>query len=133
MGVATTPIGVDEHGAVVDDLDEPTAAAALLTPAHHFPHGVPLHPARRKAVVDWAHRTGGYVLEDDYDGEFRYDRQPVGAVQGSTPSGWSTSGRRARACPRRCGWAGWRCPTTWSTACSPPRAVSSSTSTPSPS
>jgi GntR family transcriptional regulator/MocR family aminotransferase len=85
MGVATTPIGVDEHGAMVDDLDRTTASAALLTPAHHFPHGGPLSPPRRKAVVDWAYRTDGYLLEDDYDGEFRYDRQPVGAVQGLDP------------------------------------------------
>ena len=47
--------------------------------------GVPLHRDRRAAVVDWARRTGGLVLEDDYDGEFRYDRQPVGALQGLDP------------------------------------------------
>jgi GntR family transcriptional regulator/MocR family aminotransferase len=47
--------------------------------------GVPLHPDRRPAVVDWARRTGGLILEDDYDGEFRYDRQPVGALQGLDP------------------------------------------------
>jgi GntR family transcriptional regulator/MocR family aminotransferase len=46
---------------------------------------VALHPARRTAVIDWARRTDGYLLEDDYDGEFRYDRQPVGAVQGLDP------------------------------------------------
>jgi len=85
VGVASTPIGVDERGAVVDDLARTTATAALLTPAHHFPHGGPLHSERRKAVVNWAHRTSGYLLEDDYDGEFRYDRQPVGAVQGLDP------------------------------------------------
>jgi GntR family transcriptional regulator/MocR family aminotransferase len=85
LGVATTPIGVDEHGAMVDGLDNTAAAAALLTPAHHFPHGVPLAPARRKAVVEWAYRSDGCLLEDDYDGEFRYDRQPVGAVQGLDP------------------------------------------------
>jgi len=85
VSVASTPIGVDEQGAIVADLDRTTASAALLTPAHHFPHGGHLHPTRRKAVVDWAQRTGGYVLEDDYDGEFRYDRQPVGAVQGLAP------------------------------------------------
>ena len=85
MGVSTTPIGFDEDGARVDELDGTDAAAALLTPAHFFPHGVPLHPARRTAVIDWARRTGRYVLEDDYDGEFRYDRQPVGAVQGLDP------------------------------------------------
>lgn len=57
----------------------------LLTPAHQFPLGMPLQPDRRAAVVDWARRTGGLVLEDDYDGEFRYDRQPVGALQGLDP------------------------------------------------
>jgi GntR family transcriptional regulator / MocR family aminotransferase len=85
MGVRSTPIGFDDDGAVVADLDHTDAAAVLLTPAHHFPHGVPLHPTRRTAVLDWANRTGGYLFEDDYDGEFRYDRQPLGAVQGRDP------------------------------------------------
>jgi GntR family transcriptional regulator / MocR family aminotransferase len=86
MSLATVPIGIDELGAVVADLGGlPEVTAALLTPAHHFPHGVTLHPARRTAVLEWAHRTGGYLFEDDYDGEFRYDRQPVGAVQGLDP------------------------------------------------
>lgn len=85
MGMATAPIGVDEHGAVVDDLDGLDVPAVLLTPAHHSPFGMPLHPTRRTAVVDWAQRTDGYVLDDDYDGELRYDRQPVGALQGLCP------------------------------------------------
>ncbi|MEV6397833.1 PLP-dependent aminotransferase family protein [Streptomyces sp. NPDC051907] len=61
------------------------AGAVLMTPAHQFPMGVALHPDRRAAAVDWARRTGGLILEDDYDGEFRYDRQPVGALQGLDP------------------------------------------------
>ncbi|MCF6389674.1 PLP-dependent aminotransferase family protein [Mycobacterium sp. MBM] len=90
MGVPSVPIDVDDDGAVIDDLDRVAvdghqAGAALLTPAHHFPHGVPLHPGRRQAVLDWAQRTDGYLLEDDYDGEFRYDRQPIGSVQGLDP------------------------------------------------
>jgi GntR family transcriptional regulator/MocR family aminotransferase len=85
MGVATTPIGFDERGACVDQLEHSDAAAALLTPAHFFPHGVPLHSDRRYALIEWARRTSRYVLEDDYDGEFRYDRQPVGSVQGLDP------------------------------------------------
>ncbi|MFB7218791.1 PLP-dependent aminotransferase family protein [Streptomyces sp. NPDC056227] len=59
--------------------------AVLMTPAHQFPTGVSLHPDRRAAAVDWARGTGGLILEDDYDGEFRYDRQPVGALQGLDP------------------------------------------------
>ncbi|MDZ7881826.1 MAG: PLP-dependent aminotransferase family protein [Mycobacterium sp.] len=85
QGVRTVPVNVDDDGAVIADLVGTEATAALLTPAHHFPHGVPLHPSRRKAVLDWAHRTDGYLLEDDYDGEFRYDRQPIGSVQGLDP------------------------------------------------
>ena len=67
---------VDDHGAVVSELDELDVPAVLLTPAHHNPCGMPLHPSRRTAVVEWAQRTDGYVMDDDYDGEFRYDRQP---------------------------------------------------------
>ncbi|MEU8821618.1 PLP-dependent aminotransferase family protein [Actinoplanes sp. NPDC048796] len=59
--------------------------AAVVTPAHQFPVGVTLSPERRVALIDWARRTGSVVVEDDYDGEFRYDRQPVGALQGLDP------------------------------------------------
>ncbi|MFB7932349.1 PLP-dependent aminotransferase family protein [Streptomyces sp. NPDC056039] len=82
-GVRTVPLPLDEHGAQVDRLGR--ERGALLTPAHQFPTGGPLHPARRAAVIDWARARGGLVLEDDYDGEFRYDRRPVGAVQGLDP------------------------------------------------
>ncbi|WP_316525816.1 PLP-dependent aminotransferase family protein [Kitasatospora brasiliensis] len=85
-GVATVPLPIDEHGARAGELARhPEVRTALLTPAHQFPTGGPLHPGRRAAVVDWARGRGGLVLEDDYDGEFRYDRQPVGAVQGLDP------------------------------------------------
>ncbi|MEU5596532.1 PLP-dependent aminotransferase family protein [Streptomyces sp. NPDC020298] len=82
-GLATRPLPYDELGTDTHPLGP--AEAVLLTPAHQFPMGVALHPDRRAAVVDWARRTGGLVLEDDYDGEFRYDRQPVGALQGLDP------------------------------------------------
>ncbi|MGI3231255.1 PLP-dependent aminotransferase family protein [Streptomyces sp. GTA36] len=82
-GVRTVPLPLDEDGARVDGLGN--ERAVLLTPAHQFPTGGPLHPARRAAVIDWARARGGVILEDDYDGEFRYDRKPVGAVQGMDP------------------------------------------------
>jgi GntR family transcriptional regulator / MocR family aminotransferase len=82
-GLHTTPLPCDELGTDPGELTH--VGAVLLTPAHQFPMGVPLHRDRRAAVVDWARRTGGLVLEDDYDGEFRYDRQPVGALQGLDP------------------------------------------------
>ncbi|MFD4631682.1 PLP-dependent aminotransferase family protein [Streptomyces sp. NPDC058284] len=85
-GVRTVPLGLDERGARVEELvGHPRVRGVLLTPAHQFPTGGPLHAARRAAVVDWARTGGGVVLEDDYDGEFRYDREPVGAVQGLDP------------------------------------------------
>ncbi|GGU83299.1 GntR family transcriptional regulator [Streptomyces filipinensis] len=82
-GHATPALPYDELG--TDTRASGDAGAVLLTPAHQFPMGTPLHPDRRAAVVDWARRTGALVLEDDYDGEFRYDRQPVGALQGLDP------------------------------------------------
>jgi GntR family transcriptional regulator / MocR family aminotransferase len=85
MGISTVPIGLDDHGAVVSELDQFDVPAVLLTPAHHNPYGMPLHASRRTAVVEWAQRTGGYVMDDDYDGEFRYDRQPIGALQALSP------------------------------------------------
>ncbi|WP_225849224.1 PLP-dependent aminotransferase family protein [Streptomyces sp. HPF1205] len=84
-GVRTVPLAVDAHGADTSALAATKARSVLLTPAHQFPTGVPLHPKRRAAAVAWARATGALVLEDDYDGEFRYDRQPVGAVQGLDP------------------------------------------------
>jgi GntR family transcriptional regulator / MocR family aminotransferase len=83
-GVAVTSIAVDDHGAVVRELGD--AAAALLTPAHQFPLGVALDPARRREAIAWAADSGSLVLEDDYDGEFRYDRQAVGAMQALSPA-----------------------------------------------
>jgi GntR family transcriptional regulator/MocR family aminotransferase len=80
------PLTVDSHGADVLALDGMAdAGGVLLTPSHQFPLGVPLHSDRRAAVVDWARRTGGVIIEDDYDGEFRYDRSPVGALHGIDP------------------------------------------------
>ncbi|MFB8179767.1 PLP-dependent aminotransferase family protein [Streptomyces sp. NPDC055966] len=82
-GVRTVPLPLDEDGARVDALGR--ERAVLLTPAHQFPTGGPLHPERRAAVIDWSRARGTVVLEDDYDGEFRYDRRPVGALQGLDP------------------------------------------------
>lgn len=85
-GLATPRLELDHLGSRTGELAAMRGTGAvLLTPAHQFPTGVPLHPDRRAAAVDWARSTGGLVLEDDYDGEFRYDRQPVGALQGLDP------------------------------------------------
>lgn len=71
---------VDEQGVRPDSIGP--ADTVFVTPAHQFPTGVVLSPERRVALVAWAHEAGGLILEDDYDAEFRYDRAPVGALQG---------------------------------------------------
>ncbi|HEY2768221.1 MAG TPA: PLP-dependent aminotransferase family protein [Solirubrobacteraceae bacterium] len=63
----------------------PSPRAVLTTPAHQCPTGVALSPARRAALVAWARANDGFVIEDDYDAEFRYDRAPLGALQGLAP------------------------------------------------
>jgi GntR family transcriptional regulator / MocR family aminotransferase len=78
-GLQLSPLAVDAGGAVTSELTD--EGAVLVTPAHQFPLGMALHPRRRREVVDWAAATGALVIEDDYDGEFRYDRQAVGALQ----------------------------------------------------
>jgi GntR family transcriptional regulator / MocR family aminotransferase len=80
-GLQVRGVSVDEEGLDVDALDAP---AVVATPAHHCPTGVALSPRRRGALVAWA-RAGGLVIEDDYDAEFRYDRAPLGALQGLAP------------------------------------------------
>ncbi len=82
-GLRPVLVPVDASGAVTTAFDD--AGAALLTPAHQFPLGFPLASRRRTAAVDWATRSGGVLIEDDYDGEFRYDRQAVGAMQALAP------------------------------------------------
>src|SRR5579859_1672410 len=83
-GLSVAALPVDEGGARPDAVPGP-AGAVVLTPAHQYPTGVILRPSRRHALAEWARRTGGLIIEDDYDGEFRYDRQPVGAMQGMAP------------------------------------------------
>jgi GntR family transcriptional regulator / MocR family aminotransferase len=81
-GLAVAGVPVDERGIRVGEIE---TSVVVVTPAHQYPTGVTLDPARRTQLADWARRSGGLVIEDDYDGEFRYDRQPVGAIQGLAP------------------------------------------------
>ena len=82
-GLEPVPVGVDDQGLRVADLDaHPGTRAVLTAPAHQFPRGVVLTAERRAALLGWAHRVDGLVLEDDYDAEFRYDRSPVSTMQG---------------------------------------------------
>jgi GntR family transcriptional regulator / MocR family aminotransferase len=84
-----------------------TARAVVVTPAHQSPTGVAMSPARRNALVTWARDVDGYVVEDDFDAEFRYDRRPVGALQGLAPERVVYCGTTAKtlATGLRLGWA----------------------------
>ncbi|HST42363.1 MAG TPA: PLP-dependent aminotransferase family protein [Conexibacter sp.] len=81
-GLEVVPVAVDEEGLRTDLLAAVAADAVLVTPAHQAPLGGVLGPARRAALLAWAERHDAIVIEDDYDAEFRYDREPVGALQG---------------------------------------------------
>ncbi len=84
-GGSYVPIPVDELGARTELIPGSGTRAVVVAPAHQYPLGVTLAPSRRSQLLDWAVHSGGLVIEDDYDAEFRYDRQPVGAVQGLAP------------------------------------------------
>jgi GntR family transcriptional regulator/MocR family aminotransferase len=84
-GVTCVPVPVDAQGVRVDALADSGVRAIVVTPAHQFPTGVVMSAERRHALLAWARGTGGLVIEDDYDAEFRYDRTPVGALQGLGP------------------------------------------------
>ena len=82
LGLSLVGQPVDEEGLIVDGLE---ADAVIVSPAHQFPTGAVLSGTRRRALLDWSRDTGGLVIEDDYDAEFRYDREPVRALQGLNP------------------------------------------------
>ena len=84
-GLTVVPVRVDAEGLDVAALRASRARGVLVTPAHQCPTGVALSPSRRRELVAWAHEVDGVILEDDYDAEFRYDRQAVGSLQGLDP------------------------------------------------
>jgi GntR family transcriptional regulator/MocR family aminotransferase len=89
-GARLTALAVDAQGARIGELERIAAErgdvdGVFVTPAHQSPTGVALAPARRAALLDWAGSSGGLVIEDDYDAEYRYDRAPLAALQGLAP------------------------------------------------
>jgi GntR family transcriptional regulator/MocR family aminotransferase len=105
-GIEVVHVPVDELGLDVAALAASGAQAVVVTPAHQSPTGVVLAASRRHALVEWAARTGGFVVEDDYDSEFRYDREPVGVLQGLAPGRVFTIGTvsKSLAPAVRLGW-----------------------------
>jgi GntR family transcriptional regulator / MocR family aminotransferase len=106
-GARVHPVRVDEQGLRVDDLARlDHVGAVVVTPAHQYPTGVVLSAERRTALAQWAQRHDAYVVEDDYDAEYRYDRQPIGAVQGVAPDRVVYSGTLSKSLAPglRLGW-----------------------------
>ncbi len=85
LGIEAVPVPIDERGIGVEALAATGVRAVILTPTHQFPTGTALAPERRQALVAWAGERDATIIEDDYDAEFRYDRDPVGALQGLAP------------------------------------------------
>ncbi|AVT39279.1 PLP-dependent aminotransferase family protein [Plantactinospora sp. BB1] len=105
-GLRAVPVPVDAEGIDVDALAATGVRAVVVTPAHQWPTGVVMAPARRQALVAWAIRHDAIIVEDDYDAEFRYDREPVGSLQGLAPDHVVTIGTVSKtlAPAIRLGW-----------------------------
>jgi GntR family transcriptional regulator/MocR family aminotransferase len=106
-GMDVAALAVDEHGLVVSRLAEhPGLDAVVVAPAHQFPTGAVLSPTRRNELVAWARSTGALIVEDDYDAEYRYDRDPIGSLQGLAPADvvYGGSASKSLAPGVRLGW-----------------------------
>lgn len=84
-GLETVPIPVDEQGIDITRLRDVDVSAVVVTPAHQYPTGVTMSAQRRTELVAWARERSAVIIEDDYDGEYRYDKRPIGALQGLAP------------------------------------------------
>jgi GntR family transcriptional regulator / MocR family aminotransferase len=105
-GLEVIGVPVDRDGIRVDILRETSADAVILTPSHQWPTGSVLSAGNRAAVLRWAAEHGAVVIEDDYDAEYRYDRMPVGALQGLAPDRvvYAGSASKTLAPGLRLGW-----------------------------
>jgi len=103
MGLEIVPQPVDNQGMILDGLE---ADAVLVTPAHQFPTGCVLSGARRRQLIAWSSANRALLIEDDYDSEFRYDREPVRALQGLAPENVALLGTVSKtlAPALRLGW-----------------------------
>jgi len=83
-GARLVPVPVDRAGLDVSAgmAQEPAARGAYVTPSHQYPLGVTMTAARRLQLLDWARRAGAWIVEDDYDSEYRYESLPIASLQG---------------------------------------------------
>src|SRR3984885_9021801 len=105
-GLDVVGIPVDGDGIRVDALRDSGADAVILTPSHQWPTGSVLSAKNRAAIIRWAAERGAVIVEDDYDAEYRYDRTPVGSVQGLAPEHviYAGSASKTLAPGLRLGW-----------------------------
>jgi GntR family transcriptional regulator/MocR family aminotransferase len=105
-GLRLVGVPMDQHGPRIDVLDRLRPDAFVVSPAHQFPTGQVMAAERRIALVDWACTHACLLIEDDYDAENRYDRQPIGALQGLDPSHIAHAGTASKtlAPGLRLGW-----------------------------
>jgi GntR family transcriptional regulator/MocR family aminotransferase len=105
-GLLPVSLPVDGHGLVVERLWHEQVDAVALAPAHQFPTGAVLGAARRLELVEWARKHDALIVEDDYDAEYRYDRQPIGSLQGLAPEHVAYAGSTSKtlAPAIRLGW-----------------------------
>ncbi|MFL5687286.1 MAG: PLP-dependent aminotransferase family protein [Chloroflexota bacterium] len=105
-GLEVVPLPVDDGGISVEALHASDADAVFLTPAHHYPTGAVMAPDRRAELLAWADERHRLILEDDYDAEYRYDREPIGAIHGLAPERviYAGSASKTLAPGLRLGW-----------------------------
>jgi GntR family transcriptional regulator/MocR family aminotransferase len=106
LGIQVVGVPVGPDGVVVDAVSALHADALILTPSHQWPTGGVLSPSARAAVMAWAQHSDALVIEDDYDAEYRYDRAPVGAIQGLDPDRVAYAGTASKTLAPgfRLGW-----------------------------
>ncbi|MEV8375099.1 PLP-dependent aminotransferase family protein [Kribbella sp. NPDC056861] len=105
-GLETIGVPVLESGLDVEALERSGADVVLVTAAHQFPTGAVTSAQTRAALVEWATRREALIIEDDYDAEYRYDREPIGALQGLAPDRVAYAGTASKtlAPGLRLGW-----------------------------
>jgi GntR family transcriptional regulator/MocR family aminotransferase len=88
-GAKIVSVPVDDEGLIVDAgiAMAPAARLAYVTPSHQFPLGVTMSLGRRQALLGWAARASAWIIEDDFDSEFRYTGRPLAALQGLEAGG----------------------------------------------
>ncbi|OLS33727.1 PLP-dependent aminotransferase family protein [Bacillus sp. MRMR6] len=87
QGVSLKPIPLDQEGININALIKSKANITYVTPSHQFPNGMVMSIARRMELLKWADEEGKYIIEDDYDGEFRYKGKPIPSLQGLDHNG----------------------------------------------